>query len=625
MNNMKKIISLVLAAAMLLSVCVIGSSAQAPETKAATVKAECGGDCEQCPSVVVPGIGQSNVWLLDDDGNYKLDADGERINCFPAYFDIGPLVAKLLFPVLLTLITQQDLLSDALANAVADCFYMNTSDINGKSPDCIEVEQYPYSLAECSEYEKEYIYDCIPLKSYADAAGEDHLYFYAYNSFGNHADIVDGLYEFIQQVKEETGHDKINLVPISMGGEVANGLLEYYPDVHDDINKLVYIVPALDGSTIVGDLYTKNLVFLDKQFLFNGFLEGLMDEEEARMIEVIARIIPDEVLMSCLNATVDKLVDDVLRTNTNLWALVPSAYYPEASQTLLAGDEYKEIKRQTDRYYQAQLNSDANILKVIEAGGRVYNIVDYDVPLYVIGGYWNNDNADGVIHLDSTSMGAHSAICGETLPEDYVQQNINCSNPDHNHISPDRVIDASTGLLPDTTFYFDGQNHEKTARNDIIISLAIDLLLRDDIVDVYSDPGYPQFNIARDPRGIKSRLADAKAVDQSKLSQEDKAELNAAIAEAEAIIGNTAGVAGEMEASEARLRAILVKIGVYAPPEEEEEPSDFFTKLSLFLYENYGSNGFIEMPELTLNNILTAIAEFVSANFLTPIYKAINK
>ena len=72
-----------------------------------------------------------------------------------------------------------------------------------------------------------------------------------------------------------------------------------------------------------------------------------------------------------------------------------------------------------------------------------------------VGETWNSQNADFIIQTDSTSMGAHFANVGETLPDDYVQQNTHCSDPTHNHISPDRVVDASAGLLPDTTFYFD--------------------------------------------------------------------------------------------------------------------------------------------------------------------------
>lgn len=610
---MKKAVSIILAFTMIFSVLAVGASASA-------VKTECGGNCDTCPSIVVPGIGQSNVWALDENGDYLLDDEGNRMSCFPAIFDIGYIVKRAIFPVLLTLLTQSDAgLSKALSDIILDSFAVNMCDNNGKNTGNIEVEKYPYSVAECSEYEKQQIYNNVPLLDYAKQAGEDHLYYFAYNSFGNHLEIVNELYDFIQMVKKETGHDKVNIVPISMGGSVANGLLEYYPEVMDDLNKVVYIVPALDGSTIVGDLLSKDLTFLDKDFLFNGFLETLMDEEDARMIEVIARIIPDDVLLKGLNAAVDTLVDDVASNITTLWALSPSSYYPQLARELLSDPSKAKIKEETEMYYHAQLNSDKNIQALVDKGVQVFNIVDYDVPLYCIGNSWNDDNADGVIHLDSTSMGVKSAKVGETLPEDYVQANTYCSNPDHNHISPDRVLDASTGLLPDTTFYFDAQNHEKTARNDIIISLATRILATDDIKDVYSTPEYPQFNGARDPRGLKNNyIPAAKAVDTSTLSPEVAAELEAALAEAEAFVNGTVCYAGQEDKIEARLRDALVSAGVYTE-EEEEEPSDFFGKLSLWLYENYGTEGFVEMPPITVNLIAKGFFMLINDYILAPI------
>ena len=603
---MKKVISLVLVFTLAFSMLSVSASA--------AVKTECNGDCDICPAIVVPGIGQSNVWALDENGDYLLDADGERISCFPAIFNVGSIVAKVLVPVLLTLVTQRDMgLSNALRSVVLDAFEVNLCDEKGKNTGNHEVEKYLYSVAECSDYEKEQIYDNIPLQAFAEKAGEDHLYYFAYNSFGNNYDTVAELYDFIQMVKEETGHDKVNIVPISMGGSLANALFDYYPDVMDDLNKVVYIVPALNGSTIVGDLYTKNFAFFDTEFLYNGFLEALMDEEDARMIEVIARILPDQVLSNVLHNVADCLVEDVAANITSLWGLCPKEYYPEASAALLA--DKPEIKKQTDMFYQAQVDSLENIQTLVDKGVEVFNIVDYDFPLYLIGNSWNDDNGDGVIHLSSTAMGVHSALVGETLGEDYQQANtsVNCSDKSHNHISPDGVVDASTGLLPDHTFYFDGQAHEQTARNDAIISLATRLLSTDDIKDVYSSEDYPQFNGRRDPRDLKNHyIPQAKAVDTSALSAEDAAELREALAEAEAFVNSTACYDGQQEEIEERLDAILVKIGV-KEAEVEEELSTFFTKLSLWLFDNYGANGFSEMPYLTILKIYTSIYKTVNS------------
>ena len=610
---MKKVISLILVFALAFSMLSISASA--------SVKTECNGDCDTCPAIVVPGIGQSNVWALDDNGDYLLDGDGERISAFPAIVNVGSIVAKAVLPVLLTLVTQRDMgLSDALCSIVLDAFEVNMCDEKGKNTGDLVVEKYLYSVAECSEYEKKQIYNNIPLQDFAEKAGEDHLYYFAYNSFGNNSDTVAELYDFIQMVKEETGHDKVNIVPISMGGSLANALFDYYPDVMDDLNKVVYIVPALNGSTIVGDLLTKNFAFFDTEFLYNGFLEALMDEEDARMIEVIARILPDQLLADVLHKVADCLVEDVVANITSIWGLCPKEYYPEASAALLASKP--EIKKQTDKFYQAQLNSLDNIQTLVDKGVEVFDIVDYDVNMYLIGNSWNDDNADGIIQLSSTAMGVHSAIVGETLGDGYQQANTspNCSDSTHNHISPDGVVDASTGLLPDHTFYFDGQGHEQTARNDAIISLATTLLATDDIKDVYSSEDYPQFNGRRDPRGLKNTyIPQAKAVDLSTLSAEDAEELRAALAQAEAFVNSTASYDGQQKEVEDRLVNILVKIGV-REAKVEEEPSTFFKDLSLWLYDNYGTNGYSEMPLISVSLIIKAITTFINQYIFAPFF-----
>ena len=595
-NSLKKAIPVLLCLMMVLTMGIISVSAEEADF---SVRTDCNGECEFYPTIIVPGLGQSNTWLADENGVLLTDDAGNYITSFPAYVQTDKLIKTLALPALKSLFTQSDAgLSEAAKQAVWDAFGHQACDENAMPSDRIVTEKYLQSTADTPDFGQTEVFGHVPFNLDDTKQPFDHMYYFAYSSFGNHLQLVDELYEFIQMVKAQTGHDKVNLVPLSQGGTLFSGLIEYYPEVVNELHKIILVVPALDGSTIVGDLYTKNFAFFDTDFLYNGFLEALMDEEDARMIEVIARILPDEVLTSVLRNAADCIVEEVAANITMLWGLCPKAYYPEASAALLA--DKPEIRRQTDMYYQAQLNSDANIQKLVDMGVEVFNIVDYDVPMYLIGNSWNNDNADGVIHLASTSMGVHSAIVGETLGEDYVQANtsVNCADPSHNHISPDNVVDASTGLLPDHTFYFDAQGHEQTARNDAIISLATVLLATDDIKDVYSTPDYPQFNAKRDPRALRNTyIPEAKAVDMSALSAEDAAELAAAIEEAEAFVNSTACYEGQQKEVEDRLIAILIKVGAREPA-VKEEPKTLFTNLSLWLYDNYGTNGIFEVPGL---------------------------
>lgn len=607
---MKKAISVVICISVIISmICIGGFAADERYT-------DCISSCEFYPTIIIPGLGQSSVCVADENGDFVLDDDGNKIPAFPAYIQLPEIIKRAAVPVIMSLIMQQDIgLSDAFSNIIELCFGINASDLNAQNTGNVIVEKFMYPYSECSKYEQEVINSHIPFHLYPTELPKDHLYYFCYNSFGNHLDITNELYDYIQMVKKQTGHNKINIVPISQGGTFANALFEYYPDVANDLHKVIYIVPALDGSTIIGDVFNDRITFLNPDYLYHGFLEniGLLDNGTAKMIEVFARILPDEVIMECLNKGVKTLIEKIMIRSTSMWSLCPSGDYPSAAEKYLSTPEMASIKTQTDKYYQSQLHSDANIQRLLDKGVKIFNVVQYDYKMINVGENWNIQNSDYIIHLDSTSMGAYAANIGETLPADYVQKGTHCSNPNHNHISPDKVVDASTGLLPDTSFYFDGQRHDLTQHNDVILKLAMELIANDDIKDVYSSADFPQFNIGRDVRPLMNLLEIADTVKTEKLSEETKGKLNSAVAQANHLLNTTVCKAGEFQQTEEQLTAALVEVG--AIEAEDEKDYSFFVKLADWLYQNYGTNGYSEMPLLTLNIIFKSIADFFNSIF----------
>ena len=601
-NSLKKAISVLLCLMMVLTMGIISVSAEEADF---SVRTDCNGECEFYPTIIVPGLGQSNTWLADENGVLLTDDAGNYITSFPAYVQTDKLIKTLALPALKSLFTQSDAgLSEAAKQAVWDAFGHQACDENAMPSDRIVTEKYLQSTADTPDFGQTEVFGHVPFNLYDTKQPFDHMYYFAYSSFGNHLQLVDELYEFIQMVKAQTGHDKVNLVPLSQGGTLFSGLIEYYPEVVNELHKIILVVPALDGSTIIGDAFNGNFSIDNLDFLYNGFLEnlGLLDEFTARLIEIALRILPDEVIMKVVNAALSTLVEDVMTTSTNMWVLCPSADYPTAAEKYLSTPERAEIRRQTDIYYQTQLHAKDNILNLVENGVQVFCFCEYNTPMIDVGATWNTQNADFIIQTDSTSMGAYFANCGETLPEDYVQKNTYCSDPTHNHISPDRVVDASAGLLPDQTFYFDGQRHDLTTLNDIILKLALNLIECDDIKDVYSLPEFPQFNIGRITSNVRIYMNQVKELDTAGMSAAEIAEKNAAVAEAEALLDTTTGEQGEAEACEARLIDVLVRAGKMEAPAAEKDPT-MFRKLSLWLYENYGTNGFSEMYSMTAKNM----------------------
>lgn len=588
---MKKLLAIILASVLILMPLSVFAAAKSSE---------------KIPCIIVPGIGQSRVWLTDENGDFVLDENGEKINCFPAVLNVDSLLSQLAGPLAASVAAQRDVgFSDALCSAVEDAFSMNATDDNGEPCGRVTVETYPHSLAQCTQDEKDYIFGCIPMERLCETIGEENIYYYAYNSFGNALDMIDGLYDFIGLVKEQTGSEKVNIIPISMGGAIFNGVMEFYPQIANDLNRTVFVIPALNGSTIVSDIYKGELTFLNADYLYSEFFDGILNETEASAIELAIRVLPKDVLMSALEKAVDTLMETAIRNCTGLWMLVPNEEYDECVRKNLSDKSKAEIRRQTDAYHKAQSNSNKNILKLKNSGVEIFNVVAYDVALYNVGNSWNKQNADGVIHTYSTAMGTKMANVGEELPKNYVQKNTYCKNPSHNHISPDRVVDATTGLLPDTTFFFDGQSHVTANQNDIIMKLCCELVETDRIKDVYSDKNFPQFNIGRETKKIRTELLPAaENVDRSALSAEDAAELDAAVNEANEMLARTVAKEGEAKAVEERLSAVLAKIGAIEPKKADSALSPAVKKLSDLLFDIGGANGYTDIGQNIVKDVI---------------------
>ena len=606
-KSLKTLLSVILCASLLCSFFAFGTVA---EEKISS----CGDDCGFFPTIIVPGLGQSSVVVTDDSGKPITDKNGEKVTAFPAYLQTDKLVKKILGPALLSLFMQRDMgLSDAFGDAIYDAFGINACDDDAQVVTNVMTEKFPYPYSEYGEYEKTVVNHHVPFELYPTELPRDHLYYFEYNSFGNHIGLANELFDFIQLVREQTGHDKVNLVPLSQGASIVSAMIDYHPEVASQLHKIMFVVPALDGSKIIGDVFNDRITFLNKDYLYNGFLKDirLMDSTAAGLVELALRLLPDEVVMETLEKGVKRLVEDVMIRSTGMWALCPSEDYPSAAERYLSSPEMASIREQTDRYYQVQKRAKSNIRSLVESGVQVFDVVEYDFPIIDVGESWNKQNGDFIIQAEGTSIGATFANTGETLPEGYVQAGTNCSNPEHNHISPDNMIDATTGLLPDTTFFFKNQRHDLTQHNDVILKLAMQLIANDDIKDVYSSPDFPQFNFGRNVQKLHELIETAEGVNTKLLTKKQRNELNSALDGAKEVLSKTVDEQGAVEKAEKRLSDALVHCGKKLP---EASFPDIFSPISAWLFGKYGSNGYSEMPKINTRNFVSFLKGLFGAD-----------
>ncbi len=451
--------------------------------------------CEYCPTIIVPGIGQSKVDLYS--------SDNKRIkSAWPMDIDTKALVKKIIPSAILLLLTKKDkAFCKSLKKAIGEAVMPLRVNKEGISTENLHIVDYNgNSLKNCSADDKRYIYKMVPMESLAEVIGEDHLYFFAYNSFGQPYETAKRLNDYIQNVKKETGHDKVNLIPVSLGGSIATAYFDAYGE-QGDVNRVCYFVPATNGSTLIADIFSKNLDLSNPTSLLGMFL----DSKTTESLEKLLKRFHKDTAENIVGALVDALLETFLLNCPGMWAVIPREKYQEYRDKHLVGEEYNVLREKTDRFFKAQNNLRDLLTKIEKQGTEFFSLCGYGLPLLPFAGT-KNLNSDTIVDFKSASLGGYSVGPDKKLPDDYEPVYDRCQNKEHNHISPDKTVDLGTAIFPDSTFCFKYQVHDDTAYNDVALSLCKEIITNKNFKGVYSDPRFPQFNGSRDIFRIKYRL-----------------------------------------------------------------------------------------------------------------------
>lgn len=553
----------------------------------AAIETDCGGSCEHSPVIVLPGINHSPTYLYDENDEPVMNGDSQVGGTLLILNEAAlseEVIVKAVVRVLLTIFLQTNIGIDDLAyELVSDLFKYQKCDDNGDHIENLKTQRWNYSLENMTDDELDWTYRMVPMKPLVDEIGEDHVYFFTFNLVGDPMDSADDLKEYIEMVKEQTGHDKVSLLPVSLGGTILTAYLEKYG--HEDLDQIVNAVACLDGTDIIADMFAREWR-LEDEYLYHDYIAKIFVESEGDatlgyLINTLLHILPRAGINALLTGAMSGILDTLMLNCPQFWAMLPSYRYEALSERYLT--DKANLKTRTDSFQQARLNLKQNILDAVADGVRVNSIaganLDLGEQMYT---YFNivataeKVNSDGIINLSSTTLGATGAPGALTLSDiDYSDETVYCTDPSHNHVSPDNMVDVSSSILPENTWIFLEQHHE-VGYNDVVLNLAKAIILGE-VTDVNDNPEkYPQFNGTCYTQSLRRwKINDAKKVDQTTLSEEDKAELNAAIAEAEAVLQMTITDQERVEAAENRIIAILYKIGAEgyenAAPEEESK------------------------------------------------------
>ena len=591
-KGFKRAISLILCLAML-------AGATAVTCYAAEDKCNCG----HCPLIVLPGINHSPTYLYDENDKPVMDSKGEKqIGGTLLILNTDDLLKKILpkalFSLLATIATQHNIMLDKVAyEAAATAFSIQKCNDEGNYVNNLKTQRWNYPLSQMTEDEVNWVYRMVPMQRIVDIIGADHTYFYTFNLVGDPMQSAKELDEYIDMVKKQTGHDKVDLLPVSLGGTILTAYLDAYG--HKDINSIVGVVACLNGTDIVADMMARDFNISD-EYLHHEYIPTILKESNGRgtlgyLINCILHILPQAGFNALLTGAMSGLLDTMVLNCPQMWAMVPSYRYDALASRYLSAKPV--LKAKTDRFQQARLNLKQNVLDAVADGVKVNFIsgsgLAFGEEMYTFFSIMSSSgkvNSDGIINLSSTALGTTGTVGGATIAK---QAHDNPDYPGYSYLSPDGTIDISTAVLPDNTWVFLKQYHE-VGNNDVVLNLAKALLLGE-IENVHSNPAkYPQYNYFCNTKTLRRwRINDGKeALKKTDLSEEDRAEIVAAIAQAEAVLEMTVADQTAVEAAQARLDTILYKVGQLTPPKEESKLAPglekFFESMSWMLYKTLG-------------------------------------
>ncbi len=479
---MKKLISILLCLAMLL-----GTVAVAGHAEEAAI--EWDGD----PVVFLQGFTGSPL-VLDSGLETETGIWGAN-----AQFDTARIVAAVPI-ILIGLISyiaggNKGLLVDGINYLVSQKLELMSCNPDGSSK--YDVKPYPYyakdaSIATLEASDKdEYVPEQEINGLIADVVPEEYIYIFNTDWRLGQLDNSERLAEFIDDVLEITGKEKVDIYALSHGGQTAATYL-YYHGTEGKVDNALLNVPAIGGTSIVEGLLGDGSANFDMDEISRFAAVLLRTEFDLRWL---GKILPGEFLNELLKIVFAESFQPYALTFGSIWDFMTVDTYKQFKQVYLNPLTNAEMIKKHDKiHFDCMANMGSGLRAAQAAGTNIYIMSSYGTDL----GTNRSVDADFVIDT-ACSSGANVAEHGKHFDAGYKQKNTVCSDPTHNHISPCRTVDASCAYLPDQTWFIRGQYHGMVAWDPYTRPMIQKLLLTDDITDVYSDPAYPQFELAQNP------------------------------------------------------------------------------------------------------------------------------
>ena len=447
-------------------------------------------DCAYTPIIYVQGAKTIMAEREDGTAYAPVDGDDPMATFSDALGELAPLLAKA--------VATDDW--DPYCDAVVELFRSTYEPVAPNPDGMLPENTYAIPDESCPRD-----YDSIPA---AHGYNSLHTYVFSDDIRRSPLDIADDLNEFIENVKAKTGHDKICLVSRCAGCCIASAYLYKYQKDIDfaGIDKCIFMQTTSNGVDEPEAVFTGNVKLMPQaafRYLKNsGNVGSLETSELSGTLTTILNFLYSTMGLDAACSLAQKIYDKI---SYKMVGRIVKMYHARCLTTVAAvvdnyedykdyifceeGDEelYANIIAKADEYHYNVQPAITPMIKRMEALGKSVAIfADYGDQLSPVCEE-SEYVADSRTSLYNMSFGATVAKVDGTLSDDYIAGREAAGFGDY--ISADKQVDASTCLLPETTWIIKNLHHGFPPAQDTLILR----FLREDGFNIHSDPNYPQF------------------------------------------------------------------------------------------------------------------------------------
>ncbi len=468
---MKRIICVVLALLFAFSgtAAALGSGAQPAEA----------------PLVIVRGM---------DFGGLILDQGTE--NERPAMsVEAGPIIGSVFKGLFMSIFKGREGFADMAVDIVKGIFSPLACDEKGNTIGKISVKEYPLAM---SNYPKaiEEVFNTADdgeeaiVRGAIERYGAENVYFVTYDWRLDPYETAKKIDSAVNRAIKDSGCDKVRIICCSLGGVMTQAYFDEYG--YGKVESCLFLSSAIYGAYCSSDPYTGK-VGIDTDILMTFLNDSLSDLGVLwKILDAIGLVdAVSDFANNLMNDYKEKIYRELMRetfaTWPGLWGMHQTEDY-EAAKQLMFGDEtakYSALIAKTDKYQQYRLKRD-DFLKQMQADGvAVMLLTSYGKP-HIPAFEHSYVQSDAVLETQLMSAGATVAPYGKTLGDDYVAA-------DPTKLSPDKVIDASTCLFPEYTWFIKGAPHVCCKYGSNVADMVFWLSEYDGQPTVKSHFRFPQF------------------------------------------------------------------------------------------------------------------------------------